>query len=71
MSDTNNPSPTSNSDFEFVLNAFLVAYRPVLERELELRQVRRSAGADGAGASAHRRGRDQVGANCVRTVLYT
>jgi hypothetical protein len=36
MSNTNNATPTSNNDFEFVLNAFLGAYRPILERELEL-----------------------------------
>jgi hypothetical protein len=36
MSSTNNTSPASDKDFEFVLNAFLAAYRPVLERELQL-----------------------------------
>lgn len=36
MSSTNNANPAANKDFEFVLDAFLAAYRPVLQHELEL-----------------------------------
>ena len=45
MSDqTTAGSGASRGDLEFVLNAFLTAYRPVLERELETRQLRGNAG---------------------------
>ena len=36
MSDLNDPTLTQNQDFQIVLNAFLAAYRPILERELGL-----------------------------------
>ncbi len=70
MSSTNNSSPAANKDFEFVLNAFLAAYRPVLERELELADSAARPGAGGAGPSADRGRRNQAGAVGVRTVLH-
>jgi len=38
VSDTRNAGSVANSDFEFVLNAFLSAYRPILEGELQRAQ---------------------------------
>jgi hypothetical protein len=36
MSDANNPRPASNEDLQFVLDALLKAYKPILENELKL-----------------------------------
>src|SRR5580692_698218 len=36
MSSSNNPSPASNQDLQFVLDALLKAYKPIIEGELKL-----------------------------------